>query len=84
MSRPNPRRTSLAFTCPECGAVPGKPCKGSRIPSANTLGGGWGGPPPRKRPHDARLARRREWLARMDRQRREHEQPLDLCQTPAS
>jgi hypothetical protein len=40
--------------CPECGARPGSPCKGSRIPSASTFGGGWGGPPARKRPHATR------------------------------
>ncbi len=46
--------TAKSFHCPECGARPGRACKGSRIPGANTLGGGWGGPPDRKRPHDAR------------------------------
>ena len=56
-------RRAIDFTCPECGARPGRPCKGSRIPSCNTLGGGWGGPVDRKRPHDARYAARRAWLA---------------------
>lgn len=47
--------------CPECGARPGEPCRGSRIPSPATLGGGWGGPAARKRAHPERVeaARRR-------------------------
>ena len=46
--------------CPKCGADAGKPCKGSRIPGANSLGGGWGGPPSLDRAHDER---RDAWLA---------------------
>lgn len=49
-----------SFHCPECGARPGQPCKGSCIPGANTFGGGWGGPPPRQRPHEARYEVYRE------------------------
>lgn len=54
------RLTTKMFTCPECGARPGHPCKGSRIPGCNTLGGGWGGPPDRQRPHEARYEVMRE------------------------
>lgn len=50
------KRRAIDVSCPECGARPGSPCKGSRIPSAGSLGGGWGGPPARKRPHAARKA----------------------------
>ena len=42
--------------CPMCGARRGRACKGSRIPGANTLGGGWGGPPDLDRSHDERRA----------------------------
>ena len=42
--------------CPTCGAMRGRPCKGSRIPGANTLGGGWGGPTSLQREHAARVA----------------------------
>ncbi len=45
---------SLSVSCPTCDARPGRPCKGSRIPSPSTLGGGWGGPPALKRAHPAR------------------------------
>ena len=49
-----------AHRCPACGAAPGAPCRGSRVPSPATLGGGWGGPPSLRREHTARveLARR--------------------------
>jgi len=50
------KKRAIDVSCPECGARPGSPCKGSRIPSASTFGGGWGGPPARKRPHAARKA----------------------------
>ncbi len=52
--------TAKSFDCPECGARRGHACKGFRIPGANTLGGGWGGPPDRKRPHEARYVVYRE------------------------
>lgn len=42
--------------CPRCGARRGKPCRGSRIPGANTFGGGWGGPPDLDRAHGERRA----------------------------
>ena len=58
-------RTTKAIdvACPTCDALPGKPCTSLRIPSANTLGGGWGGYPPTKRPHEARYDERRRYLA---------------------
>ena len=43
-----------SVACPTCHASAGKACKGSRTPGANTLGGGWGGPPDLDRAHDAR------------------------------
>jgi len=65
-SKRSPSRASRAidFECPECGARPGSPCRGSRIPSAGSLGGGWGGPPARKSPHPARQEVRRAAAAR--------------------
>lgn len=48
------------ISCPVCGARPGRPCRSSRIPGANTLGGGWGGPPALGRAH---AERRAEYLA---------------------
>jgi hypothetical protein len=42
--------------CPVCGRSRGKACVGSRIPGANTLGGGWGGPTDLRREHPARVA----------------------------
>lgn len=42
--------------CPTCAAKPGRACRGSRQPGANTFGGGWGGPPDRERAHDERRA----------------------------
>lgn len=48
-----------AVPCPACGAQQGRPCRGSRIPGANTLGGGWGGPPSLKREHEERVAKAR-------------------------
>ena len=52
-------RTSEAerrsVTCPDCGARKGAPCMSSRLPGANTLGGGWGGRTDRKREHTARI-----------------------------
>ena len=50
------RITSKMVHCPYCGARPGRSCKGERIPSANSFGGGWGGPPPRKNSHPERIA----------------------------
>ena len=40
--------------CPTCGRTTGEACRGSRIPGANTFGGGWGGPPDLDRAHDER------------------------------
>ncbi|MCK4718612.1 MAG: hypothetical protein KAT70_08085 [Thermoplasmata archaeon] len=60
---PRPNRTAKSFPCPKCGARPGRECKGTRIPSANSYGGGWGGPSTLSRPHDERYTVRREWLA---------------------
>ena len=45
-----------SVACPKCCAAAGKPCRGSRIPGANTFGGGWGGPPDLDRAHDERRA----------------------------
>ena len=44
------------IACPQCGAARGKACRGSRIPGANTFGGGWGGPPDLDRAHGERRA----------------------------
>lgn len=51
-----------SIVCPECGARPGYACKGSRIPGANTFGGGWGGPPNLDSAH---RARRQAYLDKM-------------------
>jgi hypothetical protein len=42
--------------CPSCNAQPGQPCRSSRIPGANTFGGGWGGPPDLDTAHRERRA----------------------------
>ena len=47
------------FICPRCGALPGRDCRGSRVPSHNTLGGGWGGPPTLSRSHTERVQARK-------------------------
>ena len=47
-------RQKRSVPCPTCHAAAGKPCRGSRIPGANTFGGGWGGPPDLERAHEAR------------------------------
>jgi hypothetical protein len=47
-------RVKRMYVCPKCDARRGRPCRGSRIPGANTLGGGWGGPPPLDRAHAER------------------------------
>lgn len=52
--------TSRDVPCPTCSARRGQPCKGSRIPSPSTLGGGWGGPPPRKQAHPERVKSAKE------------------------
>src|SRR6267142_5873177 len=44
------------IACPRCDARFGKACRGSRIPGANTFGGGWGGPPDLDRAHAERRA----------------------------
>ena len=43
-----------SVSCPKCGADRGRPCKSTRIPSASSLGGGWGGPPNLDVAHAAR------------------------------
>lgn len=55
--------TALNVQCPVCLRRPGRPCQGSRIPSASTLGGGWGGPADLQRPHPERIAYARELAA---------------------
>ena len=47
-------RQKRGVPCPTCHAAAGKACRGSRIPGANTFGGGWGGPPDLERAHDTR------------------------------
>jgi len=54
------QRQRRSVRCPTCGQGVGSPCQGSRIPSASTLGGGWGGPPPLEREHPSRVAAVRE------------------------
>lgn len=49
--------------CPTCGARKGAPCLSSRLPGANTLGGGWGGHTPRSREHAQRIDAARLSLA---------------------
>jgi hypothetical protein len=49
------RITALKVRCPECGRRAGRDCQGSRIPSANSFGGGWGGPSDLQRPHQERV-----------------------------
>ena len=60
------RITSKMVTCPYCLARPGRSCKGERIPSANTFGGGWGGPPPRKNSHPERIAAAKKLQAKAE------------------
>ncbi len=52
-----------AFACDQCSARAGQPCRGSRIPGANTFGGGWGGPPSLDREHASRITNARERIA---------------------
>jgi hypothetical protein len=52
--------TSKDVPCPVCSARRGQPCKGSRIPSPSTLGGGWGGPVARKSAHSERVKSAKE------------------------
>ena len=49
-------REKRSVACPACGRSKGRPCVGSRIPGANTFGGGWGGPPDLDRAHNERRA----------------------------
>ena len=49
-------RQKRSVECPQCGAAAGRPCESSRIPGANSFGGGWGGPPYLERAHAARRA----------------------------
>jgi hypothetical protein len=53
-----------SVTCPTCYARTGRACVSSRQPGANTLGGGWGGPPELDREHPARVATVRARLAK--------------------
>ena len=46
---------TLSVRCPKCDARPGRQCMGTRIPSSNTLGGGWGGPVTLSRSHTERV-----------------------------
>lgn len=50
------RLRAIDTRCPTCDARPGRGCRGSRIPSANSFGGGWGGPSELARPHQERAA----------------------------
>lgn len=45
-----------AVNCPNCGARRGRPCVSSRIGSANSFGGGWGGYSHLDRAHAERRA----------------------------
>lgn len=40
--------------CPRCYAASGRACTSAKIPSQNTLGGGWGGYPALDRSHPER------------------------------
>lgn len=55
-------RQKRSVTCPTCCARPGRPCRSSRQPDPNTLGGGWGGPPDLDTAHRERRA---AYLARL-------------------
>ena len=55
---------TLDVTCPKCGARPSRFCTSSRISSANSYGGGWGGYAVLDRSHPERVALRRERQAR--------------------
>ena len=46
--------------CPTCEARPGRDCNSLRMPSCNSLGGGWGGAGTLDRPHPARVQARRQ------------------------
>ena len=41
--------------CPLCNARSGRACKSSRLPSANSYGGGWGGYADLRRSHSERV-----------------------------
>ena len=60
---------TIEVKCPKCGASYKRSCVSSRIPSANTLGGGWGGPPALSRSHPERVQARKDY----DRARTSHE-----------
>jgi len=66
---------TINVICPKCGARFSRHCISTRTPSANTLGGGWGGPVPLVRSHPERVQaardrdqkraeKRAEWKAR--------------------
>jgi hypothetical protein len=61
----NLRFATKRVPCPQCGARPGRDCISTRIPSANSFGGGWGGYQALSRSHSERVAE-----ARLQRQRR--------------
>ena len=52
-------RQRRSVVCPVCDARIGRPCVSSRIPSAASFGGGWGGYPALDREHPARVAEAR-------------------------
>lgn len=52
--------STTSVACPKCGARRGHPCRSSRIPSAATLGGGWGGYPVLNRVHPERAVEARK------------------------
>ena len=53
------RIKTIDVDCPVCDARPGRRCRSLRIPSANTLGGGWGGPHELSRSHKLRVEARK-------------------------
>ena len=73
--RINRRFSTKKVRCPRCGARPGRDCISSRIPSANSFGGGWGGYPTLDRSHSERVSE-----ARSEREKRLD--ALNLRRTP--
>jgi hypothetical protein len=51
-----PKLHALDIPCAKCLAVWAQPCRGTRQPGPASMGGGWGGPPDRQRPHAERIA----------------------------
>jgi hypothetical protein len=54
---------AIDLVCPRCAARPGRACRGTRIPSPYSFGGGWGGPSNLDKPHAERYAARRAHLS---------------------